>query len=113
MRTGDLDANNDFLSALWFGGAWFRSIGSAGTTKFHANLAQGARMLRYGWPDVTEYRCRTAAEIAEVLRSQGWTGTLRQCGPGCTAVEPQDRDRAGRQERAGAAGAGGRQDRGG
>src|SRR2546421_13058788 len=79
----------------------------------NANLAQGARTLRYGWPDVTEYRCRTAAEIAEVLRSQGWTGTLRQCGPGCTAVEPQDRDRAGRQERARAAGAGGRQGRGG
>ena len=43
------------------------------------------------WPDVTEYRCRTASEIAEVLRSQGWTGTLRRCGPGCTAVEPQER----------------------
>ena len=52
------------------------------------------------WPDVTEYCCRNAAEIAEVLRSQGWTGTLRRCGPGCTAAEPQDRDRAGRQERA-------------
>jgi hypothetical protein len=65
----------------------------------NANLAQGARTLRYGWPDVTEYRCRTAAEIAEVLRIQGWTGTLRRCGPGCTAVEPQER--GGRQERAG------------
>ena len=50
-----------------------------------------------------EYRCRTAAEIAEVLRSQGWTGTLRRCGSECTAVEPQDR--AGRQERSGRSGA--------
>jgi hypothetical protein len=61
------------------------------TRRDNANLAQGARTLRYGWPDVTEYRCRTAAEIAEVLRSQGWTGTLRRCGPGCTAVGPQER----------------------
>ena len=76
------------------------------TRRDNANLAQGARTLRYGWPDVTEYRCRTASEIAEVLRSQGWTGTLRRCGPGCTAVEPQDRDRAGRQDPAGAAGPG-------
>ena len=52
------------------------------TRRDNANLAQGARTLRYGWPDVTEYRCRTAAEIAEILRSQGWTGTLRRCGPG-------------------------------
>jgi hypothetical protein len=55
----------------------------------NANLAQGVRTLRYGWPDVTEYRCRTAAEIAEVLRCQGWTGTLRRCGPACTAVPPR------------------------
>ena len=63
------------------------------TRRDNANLAQGTRTLRYGWPDVTEYRCRTAAEVAEVLRSQGWTGTLRRCGPGCTAVEPQEQDK--------------------
>jgi hypothetical protein len=41
MRTGDLDAVNDGLSALWFGNGWIRSIGSANTTRFHANLAEG------------------------------------------------------------------------
>jgi very-short-patch-repair endonuclease len=56
------------------------------TRRDNANLVQGARTLRYGWPDVTEHRCRTAAEIAAVLRSQGWTGTLRRCGPSCTAT---------------------------
>jgi len=80
------------------------------TRRDNANLAQGARTLRYGWPDVTEYRCRTAAEVAEVLRSQGWTGTLRRCGPGCSAVEPQEqgkprerseRERSERQEQGG------------
>jgi len=58
------------------------------TRRDNANLVQGARTLRYGWPDVTEHRCRTAAEVAAVLRSQGWAGTLRRCGPACTAVEP-------------------------
>ncbi len=59
------------------------------TRRDNANLVQGARTLRYGWPDVTEHRCRTAAEIAAVLRSQGWTGTLRRCGPTCTAPGTQ------------------------
>ena len=72
------------------------------TRRDNANLAQGARTLRYGWPDVTEYRCRTAAEVAEVLRSQGWTGTLRRCGPGCSAVEPQERASRGSGASAGA-----------
>ncbi|PWU19149.1 MAG: hypothetical protein C5B50_07230 [Verrucomicrobia bacterium] len=41
MRTGHLDVHNDHLSAMWFGNAFFRSLGSAGTTKFEANLAEG------------------------------------------------------------------------
>ena len=68
-----------------------RNHDSPVTRRDNANLAQGTRTLRYGWPDVTEYRCRTAAEIAGVLRRQGWTGSLRRCGPACTAVGPQER----------------------
>jgi very-short-patch-repair endonuclease len=56
------------------------------TRRDNANLAQGARTLRYGWPDVTGHRCRTAAEVAAVLRRQGWAGRLRPCGSGCTAA---------------------------
>ena len=41
MRTGDLDQQNDQLSAMWFGNAFFRSLGSGATTKFHADLVQG------------------------------------------------------------------------
>jgi hypothetical protein len=41
MRTGDLDVHNDMLSALWFGGGFFRSIGGATTRTFHANLVEG------------------------------------------------------------------------
>ncbi len=47
MRTGDLDAQNDYLSETWFGGGWFRSIGSADTTVFHANLLQGDVALQF------------------------------------------------------------------
>ncbi len=56
------------------------------THRDNANLVQGTRTLRYGWPDTTEHRCRTAAEVAAVLRGRGWKGTLRRCGPACTAA---------------------------
>lgn len=55
------------------------------THRDNANLVQGMETLRYGWPDATENRCRTAAEIASVLRRRGWKGTLRPCGPACRA----------------------------
>jgi len=56
------------------------------THRDNANLVQGTETLRYGWPDATEHRCRTAAQIADVLRKRGWNGTLRSCGPDCQAV---------------------------
>jgi hypothetical protein len=58
------------------------------THRDNANLLPGTQTLRYGWPDVTAHRCRTAAEIAAVLRRRGWTGTLQRCGPACTAGPP-------------------------
>jgi hypothetical protein len=56
------------------------------THRDNANRLQGVETLRYGWPDTTENRCRTAAEIGSVLRRGGWKGALRPCGPGCTAA---------------------------
>jgi hypothetical protein len=49
----------------------------------NANLAAGLITLRYGWGDVTERPCRTAAQVGTVLRRRGWTGQLRRCGPTC------------------------------
>lgn len=46
MRTGELDAQRDALSEIWFGGGWFRSIGGPDTTRFHANLLQGDVAVR-------------------------------------------------------------------
>ena len=67
------------------------------THRDNVNLLQGTETLRYSWPDVTENRCRTAAEIATVLRRRGWKGRLRPCGPACQATRPSG-------ARAGAAG---------
>ena len=64
------------------------------THRDNVNLLQGTDTLRYEWPDATERRCGTAAEIAAVLRRRGWTGTLRRCGPGCTAAPPTRPERS-------------------
>lgn len=39
--------------------------------------------LRYGWQDVRWRQCGVAAEVAAVLRSRGWAGYPKPCGPGC------------------------------
>lgn len=51
----------------------------------NAAAADGIITLRYGWQDITQRPCDVAAEIATVLRRRGWKGTLRRCGPHCTA----------------------------
>jgi hypothetical protein len=63
------------------------------TRRDNVNFVQGARTLRFGWPDVTEQRCRTAAEVGTILRRRGWTGAIRPCGPACTAAGPMRRAR--------------------
>jgi hypothetical protein len=40
------------------------------------------RHLRYGWADMIDRECQVAAEQAEILRQQGWTGRFRPC-PKC------------------------------
>lgn len=49
MRTGDLDVQNDVLSALWFGNGFFRSLGSPATTRFHANLVEGDVQTKFSF----------------------------------------------------------------
>jgi hypothetical protein len=56
----------------------------ADTHRDNANIADsGIQTMRYNWPDATEKRCDTAAEIARALRRRGWEGTIRPCGPSC------------------------------
>ena len=56
------------------------------THRDNANRLEGVETFRYGWTDVTEHRCRTAAQIAAMLRRRGWTGTVKECDPSCKAA---------------------------
>jgi len=47
MRTGDVNVQNEFTSAEWFGSGFFQSIGSPATTTFHANLVEGDVTARW------------------------------------------------------------------
>ncbi len=47
MRTGNVDADHDYTSSIWFGNGWFRSIGSGSTTTFHANAVEGDITARW------------------------------------------------------------------
>jgi hypothetical protein len=42
----------------------------------------GSRTLRYGWQAVTTDPCGTAAQVARLLRSNGWRGSITRC-PSC------------------------------
>jgi len=49
----------------------------------NAATVAGARVLRYGYADVTQRSCAVAAEVAAVLGANGWRGVPRRCGSGC------------------------------
>ena len=55
MRTGDLDANDDYASELWIGGGWFRSIGSPATRELHAELVQGDVVVKFSRGHVSTF----------------------------------------------------------
>jgi very-short-patch-repair endonuclease len=57
----------------------------------NAVVLAGARVLRYGFADVTRRPCAVAGEVAGVLGSAGWPGNPRACGAGCRL--PQQRVR--------------------
>lgn len=49
----------------------------------NAGAADGIITLRYGWRDITRNPCRTAGQVAAVLRQRGWSGAPHRCGPTC------------------------------
>lgn len=53
----------------------------------NALAAEGILVLRYGWGDVTERACQSAAQFAAVARQRGWRGTLCPCGPACPVAQ--------------------------
>jgi hypothetical protein len=51
-------------------------------------LALGNRTgIRLGWSQVFHTPCSTADAVGQLLRSRGWTGALRACGPACSIRE--------------------------
>ncbi|TDE11855.1 type IV toxin-antitoxin system AbiEi family antitoxin domain-containing protein [Jiangella asiatica] len=66
-------------------------VGHAGDGRFRDRrrdnraTVQGHATLRYGHADVFGDPCGVALEQAAVLRTRGWTGTRRPCGPTCVA----------------------------
>jgi hypothetical protein len=47
MRTGNLNVQEDSVSAMWFGNGFFHSVGSGETTRFQANLAEADLTARW------------------------------------------------------------------
>lgn len=47
MRTGDVNAQKDFITGEWFGSGYFHSLGSPATTTFHLNLVEGDVTARW------------------------------------------------------------------
>jgi hypothetical protein len=54
----------------------------------NANAVRGIVTLRFGFVDLGDRRCQTAADVAAVLRLRGWTGVARPCSrPACALRE--------------------------
>jgi hypothetical protein len=49
----------------------------------NANTLDGYQTLRYGWVPVAYHACETAQQVLELLRRNGYLGTLRRCGKQC------------------------------
>lgn len=48
----------------------------------------GRSSVRLGWGQVFGRECRTAAQVAALLRQRGWRGSPRRCGPDCQVDRP-------------------------
>jgi very-short-patch-repair endonuclease len=49
----------------------------------NANTLNGYQTLRYSWIPVAYHACETAQQVFELLRRNGYCGTLRRCGRKC------------------------------
>ena len=49
----------------------------------NANTLDGYQTLRYSWVPVAYHACETAQQVFELLRRNGYVGTLARCGKKC------------------------------
>jgi hypothetical protein len=61
-------------------------MGGRDMRRDNAGAEEGVLTLRYGYADLTERPCQVAAQVAQVLRSRGWPGTMRKCR--CATAKP-------------------------
>jgi predicted transcriptional regulator of viral defense system len=54
------------------------------TKRDNANIAvYNTRTMRFGWVEVTEEKCLSAAMVDSTIRNNGWQGQIHPCGPRC------------------------------
>jgi very-short-patch-repair endonuclease len=53
----------------------------------NAAALSGARVLRYGYSDVTTRPCAVATDVSALLAQEGWPGTPARCGRDCDMGE--------------------------
>ncbi len=56
----------------------------------NATAAGGLITLRYTWADIEARPCETAVQVSQALRTRGWTGRPRRCGPRCAVPAARD-----------------------
>ena len=54
----------------------------------NATVLGGGATLRFGWYAVTGQPCAAARQVVSLLRTRGWQGAGRVCGPGCVLDQP-------------------------
>ena len=54
----------------------------------NVNTVSGLVTLRFGFLDLGDCRCETAAAVAALLRRQGWRGSPHACRRGCVQALP-------------------------
>ncbi len=52
----------------------------------NGTTVSGKASLRFGWADVDTSPCEVAQDVAALLWSRGWRGTLTRCGAGCRVL---------------------------
>ncbi len=49
-------------------------------------LVRGRVTVRCFWIDLVPTACALAVDVGTIIRSRGWTGQVRRCGPSCAAL---------------------------
>jgi very-short-patch-repair endonuclease len=104
LPTGERQADRPRRGGRWYDDVYYRDYrtrveldGAAAhpadrrwrdAARDNAAAVAGETTLRYGWTDATTRSCRTAAQVAAVLRRNGWPAHPHPCNPTCPLPAP-------------------------